>query len=54
VGTLEGLCYRITVSDVIHTGDKSPQDGLENVQTCGMTLTSAYVLCHMFAAWLQL
>jgi len=32
---------------MVHTGDKSPQDGLGVVQTCGMTLASAYVLHHL-------
>jgi len=32
----------------------SSQDGLRDEQTYGMTLASAYVLCHLSAAWLQL
>jgi len=32
----------------------SLQDGLGDEQTCGMTLASAYVLCRLSAAWLQL
>ena len=32
----------------------SPQNGLRNEQTCGMTLASAYVLCHLSATWSQL
>ena len=34
--------------------DKSPQNGLRDEQTCGLTLALAYVLHHLFAAWLQL
>jgi len=34
--------------------DGSPQNGLGDEQTCGMTLASAYVLHHLFAAWSQL
>jgi len=32
----------------------SPQDGLGDERTCGMTLASAYVLCRLSAAWSQL
>jgi len=32
----------------------SLQDGLGDEWTCGMTLASAYVLCHLSAMWLQL
>ena len=32
----------------------SPQNGLRDEQTCEMTLASAYVLCHLSTAWLQL
>ena len=32
----------------VHTRDESPQDGLGDVQTCGITLVSAYVLCYLF------
>jgi len=32
----------------------SLQDGLGDEQTCGTTLASAYVLCHLSATWLQL
>ena len=32
----------------------SLQNGLGDVQTCGMTLASAYMLHYLFAAWLQL
>ena len=34
--------------------DGSPQDELGVVQTCGMILTSAYMLCCLFATWSQL
>jgi len=33
---------------------ESPQDGLGDEQTCGMTLASAYVLHRLSAAWSQL
>jgi len=39
---------------MVHTEGESLQDGLRDVQTCGMTLASAYMLCHLFAMWLQL
>ena len=32
----------------------SPQNGLRDEQTCGTTLASAYVLCHLSATWSQL
>ena len=32
----------------------SPQNGLGDEQTCGMTLASAYVLHRLSAAWSQL
>ena len=32
----------------------SPQNGLGDERTCGMTLASAYVLCHLSATWSQL
>ena len=32
----------------------SPQNGLGDEQTCGTTLTLAYVLRHLSAAWSQL
>ena len=41
------------LSDVVHTGGKSPQEGLRNIWTCGMILASAYVLCHLSAMWSQ-
>jgi len=34
--------------------DGSLQNGLGDVQTCGTTLASAYVLCCLSAMWLQL
>jgi len=34
--------------------DESPQNGLGDEQTCGMTLASAYVLHCLSAMWLQL
>jgi len=36
-----------------HQGE-SLQNELGDEWTCGMTLASAYVLCHLSAAWLQL
>ena len=32
----------------------SLQNGLRDEQTCGTTLASAYVLCHLSATWSQL
>ena len=32
----------------------SLQNGLRDEWTCGTTLASAYVLCYLSAAWLQL
>ena len=29
------------------------ENGLRDMQTCGTTLASAYVLCHLSAVWLQ-
>ena len=37
----------------LHWGG-SPQNGLRDERTCGMTLALAYVLHHLSAAWLQL
>ena len=37
----------------LHQGG-SPQNGLGDVQTCGMTLASAYMLRHLSAIWSQL
>ena len=42
------------VSDMVHTRGESPQYELGDMQTCWMTLASAYVLCCLSAAWLQL
>ena len=36
------------MSGTVYTRDESLQNGLRDVQTCGMTLASAYVLCHLF------
>jgi len=41
------------LSGIVHTGDGSLQDELRDVQTYGITLASAYILCHLSAAWLQ-
>jgi len=47
-------CNRLSVSDVVYTGGESLQDWLRDVQTCRVTLASAYVLCYLSAMWLQL
>jgi len=44
----------IILSGAVHTRGESLQEGLGDVQTCRMTLASAYVLCCLFSAWLQL
>ena len=44
---------RLSVRHGSHWG-RSPQDGLRDERTCGTTLASAYVLCHLSAAWSQL
>ena len=36
------------MSDMVHTGNKSLWNGLRDIWTCGMTLTSAYVCGHNF------
>ena len=41
------------MSGAVHTGNESPQDGLGDVQTCGTTLASAYMLCCLFVTQLQ-
>ena len=43
-------------NDVRHGSHQggSPQDGLRDERTCGMTLASAYVLCRLSAVWSQL
>ena len=40
----------LLLSGMVHTRIESLQDGLGVVQTCGMTLASAYVLCCLSAA----
>jgi len=45
------------VSKLVRCGSHqggSPQNGLRDEQTCGMTLASAYVLHRLFATWSQL
>jgi len=42
------------LSGTVYTRDENLQDWLRVVWTCGTTLASAYVLCHLSAAWLQL
>ena len=44
----------VLLSDMVHTRGESPQEGLRDVQTCGMTLASAYALHHLSAVWSQL
>ena len=41
------------LSGMVHTEGKSLQDGLGDMQTCGMILASAYMLHHLSATWLQ-
>ena len=41
------------VSGAVHTGDKSQQDGLRDVQTYGTILASAYMLCYLSTMWSQ-
>ena len=40
---------QLGLSDVIHIGVESLQDGLGYVQTYRTTLASAYILYHLFA-----
>ena len=42
------------MSGTVHTRVEVRRDGLGDEQTCGTTLASAYVLCHLSAVWLQL
>jgi len=51
---IPSLSLLSNLSSVVHTKDESLQDELRVVQTCGMTLASANMLCHLFAMWLQL
>ena len=39
---------------MVHTGGKSPQDRLGNMQTYRTTLASAYMLYCLSTTWLQL
>ncbi len=41
------------MSDVVHTGGKSSQDGLRDMQTCRMILALAYVLHCLSTVWSQ-
>ena len=41
------------VSGAVHTRSESPWDGLRDMQTCGMTLASAYMLHCLPAIWSQ-
>ena len=47
------VVFSVIVLGMIHTGSESPQDGLRDIWTCGMTLASTYVLCCLSAMWLQ-
>ena len=53
---IESLSSYITnlISDTVHTGCESLQEGLGDMQTCGMTLALTYMLCHLSIVWLQL
>ena len=42
------------LSNVVHTGSESLQDRLGDMQTCRMTLASAYMLHCLSATWSQL
>ena len=42
------------MSDIVYIRGESLQDGLRDMQTYGMILTSAYVLHYLSATWLQL
>jgi len=42
------------MSGIVYTRGESLQDGLGVVWTCGTTLASAYMLCHLSATWSQL
>jgi len=42
------------LSGMVYTRGESPQEGLRDVWTCGMTLASAYVLHCLSAMWSQL
>jgi len=42
------------MSGAVYTRGASLQSGLRDVQTCKMTLASAYMLCCLSAAWSQL
>jgi len=44
----------IILPNTVHTRSESLQDGLRVVQTCGIILASAYMLCHLSAMWSQL
>jgi len=40
----------IILLDTVHTRVEVCKNGLRDVQTCGMILASAYVLCYLSAA----
>jgi len=41
--------YVVLMLGMVHTRGESLWDKLRDVWTCGMTLASAYVLCHLSA-----
>ena len=45
---------RVKILDVIYTKNESLQSWLGNIQTCGVTLALAYMLCYLTIVWLQL
>ena len=45
---------RVKMLDVVYTKNESLQSWLGNIQTCGVTLALAYMLCYLTIVWLQL
>ena len=45
---LERLVLLCKLSGVVHTRSESPQDGLRDMWTCGITLALAYMLYYLF------
>jgi len=57
VGSLRKSTFLDESSSSVRCGSHwggSPQNGLGDEQTCGMTLASAYMLHYLFTAWSQL
>jgi len=44
-----GIYVYISLSGVVYTRGESLQGGFRDMQTCGMTLASAYMLCYLSA-----